>query len=104
MSEYAERPRLWEFMAFVRSMRCRAHDLGGCDGPIVAHHAGDRGLSHKADDSTCIPLCDGHHKAWHDAQPPFRGWSKEQREQWSVAAMAATQAAWSARQRSLEMF
>jgi hypothetical protein len=29
--------------------------------PSEAHHAGQRGLSQKADDRTCIPLCWTHH-------------------------------------------
>ncbi len=47
----------------------------------------------KADDKTAIPLCDRHHRQWHDANGVFAGLSKLERFAWSVRAIAATQAA-----------
>lgn len=61
-------------------------------GPVQAHHAGRKpGTALKADDSTCIPLCDAHHRQWHDANGVFKGWTKAERRMWADAAIADVQ-------------
>lgn len=62
-----------------------------CDGEIHAHHAGERGLGQKASDLTCIPLCQEHHRNWHDCDGPFADWSKEKRQEFAGAAIEYTQ-------------
>ena len=71
---------------YVRWVRGRLCAAGGgptdCEGPIEAHHAGDRGLSQRAHDRTAIPLCTYHHRCWHDHFGWCRGWSRDQRREW----------------------
>lgn len=68
---YAERVREFDYMGWVKTLPCL---LGGswslrhprgqltpCSGEIQADHAGDRVFPHKAPDSTCVPMCSGHH-------------------------------------------
>lgn len=87
------------YLEWVRSLACCVYWIGGlnwngCDQRVHAHHAGRRpGVSMKADDKTAIPLCDRHHRQWHDANGVFAGLSKLERFAWSVRAIAATQAA-----------
>jgi hypothetical protein len=54
-------------------------------GDVVAHHAGP-----KTNDSTTVPLCFGHHDAWHSANGAFKGMDKEQRRKWAEFAIAET--------------
>lgn len=87
------RARDVDYMIWVKTQPCLvASDL--CEGGIDAHHAGKRhGMSTKADDATCIPLCHRHHIEWHGACGPFKGWSKDQRHAFAVESIAKTQAA-----------
>jgi hypothetical protein len=56
------------YLAFVHTQPCTIQGIGfPCDGPIEAHHAGQRGLSQKAPDATAIPLCRGHHLTGRDS-------------------------------------
>lgn len=81
------------FVAWVRTRSCMLAPLG-CQGPVEAHHAGlDRGLGQRAADATSIPLCRGHHRAWHDACPPFRGLTQLERRAWATDMIARTQQA-----------
>lgn len=60
-------------------------------GPVHAHHAGRKpGTALKAQDNTAIPLCNKHHRAWHDTNGVFRGWTKAQRRYWADAAIQDT--------------
>lgn len=65
-----------------------------CSGPVEADHAGDRGLGQKADDSTCIPLCRGHHRERTDHAGTFRPLTRDELRAWRAAAIERTQAAW----------
>ncbi len=56
-TRYNKRTRDLEYMGFVRGLRCCR--CGG--GPSQAHHAGDRAFGRKADDRSCIPLCEPCH-------------------------------------------
>lgn len=112
----SRRERDWDFIAWVKTQRCEARDREGherCEGGIEAHHAGgvdpepttpedigDRpGMSRKAHDRTCIPLCAKAHREWTDHRGWVKGWPKAKRRAWSVAAIARTQAAYNRRQR-----
>ena len=81
-STYRRRPRDWEYMAWVREQRCAAHDLGPCQGWVEADHAGRRGMRQKADDRTCIPLCQGHHAQRDSFAGPFRTWDQARMRSW----------------------
>lgn len=65
-----------------------------CSGPVEADHAGDRGLGQKADDSTCIPLCRGHHRERTDHTGTFSPLTRDEARAWRTAAIERTQAAW----------
>lgn len=80
-----------EYMARVRMLPC-VLEGGDCDGAIHAHHAGKRAAGRKADDDTCIPLCAGHHEAWHIGRWPFLYWGRDTRRSWADERIAETQA------------
>lgn len=70
----------------------RGGELKVCSGRIHAHHAGRKpGTGLKANDLTAIPLCAAHHMEWHSGTNTFRGWTKEQRREWSDERIAETQ-------------
>lgn len=54
---------------------------------MVAHHAGP-----KANDSTAVPLCFGHHGDWHDlsGNGVFGGFTKSDRRAWAESAIKDT--------------
>jgi hypothetical protein len=97
------------YLAWVRTQPCVLdtnhhsviHPWDGfcaCEGRTHAHHAGRKpGVAMKADDSTAIPLCDRHHRQWHDANGVFAGLTKLQRFAWSQRAIADTQGRYSER-------
>lgn len=83
-----------EYTRWVRGRSCVLAPLA-CRGGVEAHHAGlDRGLGQRASDATCIPLCTLHHRAWHDAAPPFRALSQLERRAWATDMIARTQKAY----------
>ena len=84
-------------MLWVKSLGCAAHALGGCAGPIEADHAGRRGLGRKADDDTCIPLCQLHHHDRHAFAGVFRTWNQPMMRAFLERAIEMTRAAWNAR-------
>ncbi len=63
MSAYAQRPRDFAYMSWIKSLQCcvceRQRVLNF--GTVYAHHAGPHGLRQKSADRTCIPLCWRHH-------------------------------------------
>jgi hypothetical protein len=84
-------------MAFVRTQPCTAILIGcscSLSTPTEAHHMGPRGISQKADDTTCVPLSTACHRAWHDCTGPFAGWTREQRADFGARAIAETRAAY----------
>ncbi len=88
-----------DYMVWVKTLPCVAGDLEGgeersrCSGPVEAHHAGTRGMSQKAEDRTCIPLCAYHHRGcWHGASGVFKSWDREARRAWAVRMICQTQA------------
>lgn len=59
--------------AYLRHVRAQPCCVGRdaatttpCSGPVVAHHHGPRGMGEKTDDYRTVPLCDGHHREFHD--------------------------------------
>lgn len=94
MSAYRDRPRDFARMGWVKTQPCCAAELSSCDGPIEADHAGRRGLSRKADDSTTIPLCRLHHRQRTDHSGPFRSWDRDQMRAWLAVQIHETEARW----------
>lgn len=93
MSRYSSRPRDFEYMAAVRRLPCCAAFLSPCSGPMEADHAVARGLSRKADDRTCIPLCRLHHRQRTDFSGPFKEWDREAMREFLARAIEETQRA-----------
>lgn len=94
MSKYRERARDWDYMAWVKTQPCCAADISPCSGPIEADHMGRRGLSRKADDRTCAPLCQLHHRQRTDHSGPFRDWDRDRMRSWLAEQVHLTQARW----------
>lgn len=91
------RQRDTEYMLRVKQLPCCAYAPSdpACysAGKVIhAHHAGQRAGGRKADDDTCIPLCEEHHRNWHDARGRFYGWTRDQRRTWADARIAETRA------------
>lgn len=82
--KYATRERDKDYMAFVHWCKCALLDATGvCQGPLEADHAGKKTAAfHKADDTTCIPLCRRHHRARTDIRGFFKGWGANQMRVW----------------------
>lgn len=84
---YAIEGRDEAYKAWVRTQRCMVAEYLGddrwCRGAVQAAHLGDRGMSQKAPDRTCGPLCEWHHlRDQHDHAGNatfFRGFTKAQR-------------------------
>jgi len=62
-----------------------------CSGPTHAHHMGVRGFGQKCSDTETVPFCERHHRDWHDCTGPFRGMSKEWRQDYAIRAIRQTQ-------------
>jgi hypothetical protein len=91
-----ERERFFDFMWFVKLQPCLLRELGDCEGAIQADHAGlDRGLSQKADDRTCIPMCDKHHRDRTESRGFFFAMTPEQRVDWRLQKIMQMQARYS---------
>lgn len=94
------------YLDFVRSLPCAVEKSSGlyrgtmalvsptlfCEGRIHAHHAIHRSQGGK--DDSAVPLCDRHHRQWHDANGVFAGLSRLERFAWAQRAIARTQAAY----------
>jgi hypothetical protein len=67
MRSAAYRIRDWLYISWIKSQPCIVCEKHAFNlftkrfSPSQAHHAGYRGLSQRADDRTCIPLCWTHH-------------------------------------------
>ena len=72
----------------LREMPCALsgnsdHRDAVCYGPTVAHHhTHGRGIGQKVNDERTFPLCDRHHKDFHDARGLFREMNKAARRAW----------------------
>lgn len=116
-TKYSRRERDLEFMRFVKRQPCFVRVLSPlalaaelrpvvmptsvlatpCGGPVEADHMGERGIGQKADDKTCAPLCQKHHRERHDHSGTFRPLTKAELRAWRARAIEHTQAAWSKR-------
>ena len=94
-TKYAMRERDFDYMGWVKTLRCLLSGLDGagpCSGVVEADHAGlNSSLSSKAPDDTCIPLCTGHHRDRHACTGFFRGLEKDWKREWRLEAIAKTQ-------------
>ena len=78
-------------MLYVKTLPCVASIIGRCDGVIEADHAGRRGISQKAHDNTCIPLCTKHHRERDAFTGDFKAFDHDRMRGWLAAAVWATQ-------------
>jgi hypothetical protein len=87
--------REWpDYVHWIHELPCFAESMGGCQGYVEAHHAGPRGLSRRAHDDTCVPLCSIHHKQFEDASGPFKTWKQIERRRWTARAIWDTRVKW----------
>lgn len=101
-SAYARRPRDVEFMLWVKTLLCAVEEEWplfpvrptACDGVVEADHMGQRALSRKADDTTCVPMCTKHHRERSDHSGTFRAMTRDQLRAWRERAMMRTQTLW----------
>jgi hypothetical protein len=78
-------------LAAVRLLPCCARALTVCYGAVSPHHdTAARGLGQKASDLRTMPMCFGHHRSFHDATGPFRGWTRDQRRTWQQECIDET--------------
>lgn len=114
-TKYSQRERNFEFMGWVKQQPCVVTVIGPlqysiensygikqrvetpCFGLVEADHQGARGLSHKADDTTCVPMCRDHHNERTDHRGSFRPLTRDEARLWRAAAIEHTQHAWSNR-------
>lgn len=91
-TKYARRERDFAYMGFVASRPCLARLLSvhwvGCEGRIHVHHAFGRRVADS--DLKTIPLCDKHHREWHEHRRLFEGWDRDRRNTWSLWAVEFT--------------
>lgn len=107
-TSYARRERDLPRMAWCKTLPCALVDGAAtlpewvgrrpdpCAREIEAHHAGVHGLSNKAPDDTCVPLCDHHHDALTDRTGIFAGWPRYTLKLWELAAVAVYQVRYAA--------
>lgn len=101
-TSYSRRQRDIAFMIFVRGLPCSVEEHWPafpmaptpCAGPVEADHLGDRGLSHKAADDTCAPMCHRHHVERTDHTGTFKRLTKEQCRTWKRAQVLRVQTLW----------
>ena len=61
-----------------------------CTGRVQADHLGRRALGTKAHDTTCAPMCEGHHGERTDYKGIFKGWKAENMRDWCDWAIRRT--------------
>jgi len=104
-TSYSRRPRDLERMLWIKGLLCSVEeerpdpfrDPTPCTGRVQADHMGMRGLGQKADDSTCAPMCERHHRERTDKFGSFAHVSREDLRAWCARAIARTQQIWSER-------
>lgn len=123
-TSYSRRERNFDFMTWIRAQPCillelnpiafirRTLPLGSaaklihtiscnrttiCAGSVEADHQGAHGLGQKADDFTCVPMCQQHHRERTDHSGIFRPLTRDEVRAWRAVAIERTQAAWSNR-------
>lgn len=103
-SAYKRRERDTSYMLFVKKLPCAVEQIlyfdsprtvvALCTGRVQADHAGCRGLGQKADDRTCIPMCEKHHNARTDFAGAFKGWTQREMRDFLAEAIKRTQQAY----------
>jgi hypothetical protein len=85
------------YKALVRSLPCllsTVEDAGQCSGRVDPDHLGKPGeakrAGQQADDTTCVPMCRGHHGARTNHTGYFAGRTDEDRERWRRWALGKT--------------
>lgn len=86
---------LLEAARYIALVSCRSATI--CAGVVEADHMGARGLGQKADDYTCVPMCQQHHRERTDHSGAFRPLNRDEVRAWRAVAIERTQAAWSNR-------
>lgn len=84
------------YLRHVRTLDCcvgRDGASGPCSGPVVAHHHGPRGMGEKTDDYRSVPLCDGHHREFHDTGT-IGAWDRESLDRCFAYVMSNTLSFW----------
>lgn len=98
-TKYSRRERDTAYMGFVKTLRCSAKTYSmpwrvdidtECGGGIEADHMGPRGLSNKAKDSTCAPMCSSHHRERTDHSGVFKHATQAQIRAWRMGVIART--------------
>lgn len=89
-TKYARRERDVDYMLRVKTLPCVARHLGPCDGVVEADHAGPRGIGQKADDTTTIPICTGHHRDRTDFSGAFKHWNQAMMREFLSSSIDAT--------------
>lgn len=115
-TSYSRRERDMDFMGWARRQPClvrlfppsdfaiTARESGAririttCFGEVQADHLGARGLSQKANDRTCGPMCRRHHQERSDHHGMFFALNQEEARAWRAAAQAHVQLEWRNRQ------
>lgn len=72
----------------VRSLPPDPNRLTPCSGRVEADHLGSRGIGRKADDRTCAPLCQQHHRERTDHSGAFRELGQLELRAWRDQALA----------------
>jgi hypothetical protein len=82
-------------LAWIRRQPCCAPTSPRCRRQSEPHHAGrKRGMSLKADDDTCIPLCRQHHRDIEAMAGPWRCMSGAEVRAWQDEQVAVCRAAY----------
>lgn len=78
----SDRKREPEYRRWIKLQPCCASGLSQCYGEVEADHAGRRPYGRKADDNTCIPLCQRHHEQRASFHGPFKTWNQAMMRLW----------------------
>lgn len=76
------------YLKLVRQLPCC---VCGARQDVVAHHATGGGMGTKKLDSETFPLCQEHHRNFHDLAGRFRGWDKARLRGWQDDMVDQTQ-------------
>lgn len=99
-SAYASRLRDTAYMLWIRSKPCAAGELfaatahgsdSGCDGRVEADHVGRRPVGRKAEDRSCVPMCQHHHRQRDNFHGPFKHWNQQQMREWLASLVVKYQ-------------
>lgn len=88
-----------DYLERVVALTCCAAGLSRCNGPIQAHHpvygrsarAPVKGGDRRSHDHTAIPLCMGHHTAFHASSQPFKVLVRHEKAAWEGEQTLRTQ-------------